>query len=619
MNNSERVFDAQEVSLLIKSLLSEKERYKQDKLAQKIGNMKDERTAEFVAELFYSDDTYIRNIVIEIFATLGEKALPVLKEKLVDSDRNIRKFVLEALKDIKCKSSCEVALVALDDQDENVVEAALEVIAKQSYKEAEDKLIEMLKNTSSVWSINALIRTFEKLGIKNISGVIEEKISSMDINTIEESILVNTFVRALGSIGSYDDIEVIINKYSKDFAIDNSNLIFGLSNLINKNETSGLSEGNLRELKKVLKEQWDYQDSGQVLNSIAAFVKLQFDFFLNDIKEILNFYKTDEFFKESLYENIQGLKEIPSGFVEELLTSDEPELAMIGLKLIHAKQIPGYNMIVEEMCEVGDRDLSELAICIISEVSEYKNTQLLERLTNFSEKAQIAAIERKDSTELNNIEFFIFELENKNQKVRKAAAQKLASISEKINIEQLEKIVRRNPGEEGIEALELLFRFNADVGLIHIASRTDSMNDNVRAGLIEIMERSSENVFYSFMNTMINDPSHLVRRKAIKALQKRIDDRSLQLLKKLYTDESDTINRMEIVLDLHKFNNDIAFNIITDATMSSDTLTRIASVRSMSLFKSSRANIVLKTMLNDQLEEVREAAKQALHNSEVLI
>jgi len=618
MNNNENRFNEQDLTLLIKSLLIEKERYKQEKLAQKIGSMKGERTAELVADLLYSDDAYMRNMAIELLIALDEKALPVLKEKLSDKDRNIRKFALDALKHIKAKHSSEIALAALDDQDENVVEAALEVIAQQSYKESIGKLLDILEKTSSIWITNALLSTFERLHVKKLSGVIAEKILSMDATTLEKNILMNTYVRTLGTIGSYPDIELIIYKYSKDFMIDNSNLLFGLSSLIVNNKICKLPEEIVGELERIFKEHWDYKDSSQLLVSMTAFVQLQMDFFLHGIREIYRLYKGEEFFIENLYDLIQKLDEIPASFVNEILTCEEPELVMMGLKLIHTKQIRGFNSIVEKLCNSQDRDISKLAICIITEIDSYKNTLLLERLKDFSEEAEVASVESKCTMESQVIDFLLLKLEHQSRKVRKAAAQKLALLPGKVNIELLEEIVRRNTGEEGIEALEVLFRFNANVGWKHITSRMDCINENIRAGLIDIIEFSSDSVFYSFMNTMINDPSPVVRKKTIKALNRKIDDRSLHLLKKLYDDESDTVNRMEIVLNLYRFNNDNAFNIVIDAASSSNTLTRIAAVRSLSFFNNSRANVVLQRMLNDQVEEVRESAKEALCKTEVI-
>ena len=614
MNNDITIFDEQEMKVHIKELLTEKERYRQEKLAQKIGSMKDERTAAFVADLLYSKDAYIRNIAIEILITLSEKSLTVLKEKLSDKDRNIRKFALDALKYIKGTQSYEIALEALEDEDQNVVEAALEVIAEQQYTEAEEKLCEILKKTSSVWIINSLLRTFASLNLKHLLGDMEEKIFSLNATYMEKNILVNTYVRALGSLGSYINIDSIISQYSKKFVIDDSNLVFALTCLITKTEISEFSEVLIKELEGILREHLDYKNSDQILAFVAALVKLQLNFFLDDVEEIYNFNKREEFFKEALYELVEKFENIPKDFIYRILGCKEPELVLMGLKLIYTKQIPGFNKLVEELCDSMAREISMLAIHIITDVGSYKNTLLVERLSEYYEEAAVASVDN----ETQEIENLLLKLEHKSPKVRKAAAQKLVSRFEDVNIKLLQKIVRRNSGEEGIEALEVLFRFDASMGWNYINSRMDDMNGFVRLGLIDVIEWSEDDAFYCFMSTMVNDPSAVIRRKTIKALNNRINDKSLNLLKKLYGDESDAQNKIKIISNLYRFNSDDVLNIVNDASLSRYTLSRLASVKALSFMKSREAVSILQRMLTDQVEEVIEAATQALYKKEVL-
>jgi HEAT repeat protein len=582
MDNGKNGFDEQKVITLIKNILIEEDKYKQEKLAEKIGSIKDEKTAELVADLLYSEDAYIRNTAIELFIALGVNSLQVLNEKLSDTNRNIRKFALDALKYIKGKRSCEIAMAALDDPDENVVEAALEVIAEQSYKEAAGKLVNIFDDTNSIWIINALIRTFDKLGLKELSVVISEKIFSINASAIERNILMNTYVRALGSIGSYGDIDLILYKYSKDFIIEDSNLVFGLCSLIVNNKITSLSENTVLELERIFKESWDYKDISLLFVSISAFVQIGIDFFLPNIKEIYYSHRGEEFFIEDLHNVLQKFDSIPDSFINELLSSEEPELSMLGLKLKDKKNIANLNSM------------------------EYR------------EEAEANFVEKKDSIETSDIDLLLSKLEHQNPRVRKLAAQKLVELSEPKNVELLEEIVMRNQEVEGLEAIEVLFRLNSDIGLKHISSRMDSKNANIRAGLIDIMEYSSDCNFYEFMNTMINDPSQKVRRKTIKALSRRNNDESLRLLLKLYKNEYDAVNRMDIVSNAYKFSNDTAFKLLCDAADSNDILTRIAAARSLGKCDNVMAGDVLQRMLSDPIEEVREAAKEALSGVEVM-
>ncbi|MBA1334460.1 MAG: hypothetical protein HPY66_2309 [Firmicutes bacterium] len=618
MDKDKTGFNEKELAAFIERLVGEKERYQQEKIAQKIGDMKFEQTAEFVAELLYSADAYIRNIAIEILVSLGEKALPALERKLLDKDRNIRKFSLDALRNIRTVQSCEIALKALDDPDENVVEAVVEVIAEQQYTEASGRLADMLKRTDSVWVLDALIRAFARLGVKGITGEIDESILNLRATNIKKSILINTLVKSLGTIGSSQDIEKVLNTYSVEYKVDDSNLIIGLSGLIVNNNVSLLSKAAIAEIERVFKEYRDYSDAELTLLLIAASVKLQLVFFLDDIKEIIFLHKGEEFFIESLFDLICTLNDIPHDFINRLLYSEERELILIGLKLIYKKHICGFNSIVEELCNSEDSELSKLAINIISDLDCYRNISLLESFTDFNEEAAKVAVEGISVLDAKIVDFLFSKLEHQSQKVRKAASAKLVSLASEICIERLEGIVKRNRGEEGIEALEVMFKFDRNLAWKYITARLDSWDDRVRTRLVDIVVGGDDCNFYSFMETLINDPSTAVRKKAIKTLCRRIEDRSLQLLEKLLQDESDVANRKDIISNLYRFNNDKALNIVIEAAGNSDALIRLAAVRSLGLFGDERANSVLREMLNDQVEEVRESAGEALHRAEVV-
>jgi HEAT repeat protein len=181
----------------------------------------------------------------------------------------------------------------------------------------------------------------------------------------------------------------------------------------------------------------------------------------------------------------------------------------------------------------------------------------------------------------------------------------------------LEEIVIRNQGEEGVEALEVLFRFNESIGWDYINSKVDCSNESVRVELVDIVKRTDDDVFYSFMTKIIDDPSPAVRKKVIKALNNRMNERSLCLLKKLYQVECDSVNKMEIVSNLYKFNSDNAFYIINDAAFSSDILTRMAAVKALSFINGSKADDMLCRMLDDKVIEVIDAAKAALCKKEM--
>lgn len=572
--------DQQELINLLQRLQSEKLKFNQEKLSQKIISYKSESAAELIAGLLYSEDVYIRNTAIEMLIAMGECALEVLSEKAADGNRNIRKFALDALKNIPGKHSCEMAMAALDDKDENVVVVALEVIAHQKYKEAEHKLLCLLGETYSLWILNELIRTFASLELKQHVGVIEEKILALDVTDLEKNLLANTFVESLGSLGSARHIPHILHHYSKAFTLDEDTFIGTLRNLVIKSDVSELSQKTVEELGQVFKAHWDCRDSDKIMDAMGALVKLQMDFFLDDIEEIYDLNRDKDFFSEDLFSLTKNLQVIPEHVLYKLLKSNEPGLVVLGLRLVHEKRMMIDAGMVEMLCRSAD-----------GEVAQWAN--------------EIAA-------EFISLEELMHRLDHKSMSIRKTAARRLGAFSDKVSVDFLENIIKDNPGEEGLEALETLFNINESKAWEHINSRMDTLNDNVRIRLIEMVTPSQDEAFYRFMTTMINDPSSVVRRKAIKVLSKRMDEKSLSLLMGLNSAESDSFNKSEIISALYKYDDVKAIDIIHRAAFATDAFLRLAAVRALRHMDSHFTVEILEKMQNDPVDEVQEAAKEAL-------
>ncbi len=76
--------------------------------------------------LLTSDDSQVRNLAVGLLHRKGERAIPFLKEAMRDGDRDTRKFVLDVLSGIKSSGTSEIYVMALADEDPNVVITAVE-------------------------------------------------------------------------------------------------------------------------------------------------------------------------------------------------------------------------------------------------------------------------------------------------------------------------------------------------------------------------------------------------------------------------------------------------------------------------------------------------------------
>ena len=121
-----------------------------------------EVVASEIAPSLASEDVRLRNLSAEILSLLGEPAVPTLGDSLKSDNRDVRKFAVDTLAQIKSKSSINALIIALDDTDINVAASAADGIGElgdTSHVEILEKYID-----SDVWMKCSIIRGIGMLG-----------------------------------------------------------------------------------------------------------------------------------------------------------------------------------------------------------------------------------------------------------------------------------------------------------------------------------------------------------------------------------------------------------------------------------------------------------------------
>lgn len=86
----------------------------------------EELSRELVSLLIVRENTGLRNSVVEVLQTVGEKVIPHLVEHLAHEDAGVRKFIVDIMGGIGSKAALPELTVALADSDANVAAAAAE-------------------------------------------------------------------------------------------------------------------------------------------------------------------------------------------------------------------------------------------------------------------------------------------------------------------------------------------------------------------------------------------------------------------------------------------------------------------------------------------------------------
>lgn len=123
------------------------------------------KAAEAVVGNLASEDVRLRNLSSEVLSKLGDVAVPVLAVQLQSPDRDVRKFAVDSLLDIRSEASKKALVVALDDDDVNISATAADGLGEIGNSDHLEILSTYL-SAPDEWMRCAVIR-----GITTIGGV----------------------------------------------------------------------------------------------------------------------------------------------------------------------------------------------------------------------------------------------------------------------------------------------------------------------------------------------------------------------------------------------------------------------------------------------------------------
>ncbi|MCF6096977.1 HEAT repeat domain-containing protein [Thermovorax subterraneus] len=154
------------VDALIGQLEVETSRAVQEAIVSSLIKIGDRYVAESAAELLKNDDAYVRNAGVEILSILGDSALEVLEKMIKHPDKDVRQLAVNALGEGRLKEAPTLLRkVIAEDEDENVVAAAIEYLGEVGCGEEDREVIMRAANRFSSPFFDYVVKmAIKKLG-----------------------------------------------------------------------------------------------------------------------------------------------------------------------------------------------------------------------------------------------------------------------------------------------------------------------------------------------------------------------------------------------------------------------------------------------------------------------
>ncbi len=116
-----------------------------------------------ISGLGSEDNAGLRNACQEALTKIGKKSAKYLIEVFDESDKDVRKFIVDIIGDIGDPEFCSFLIKALNDEDENVVISACENLGKLKCKDAVKNLLGLL-DASNQWLSFVILESISQIG-----------------------------------------------------------------------------------------------------------------------------------------------------------------------------------------------------------------------------------------------------------------------------------------------------------------------------------------------------------------------------------------------------------------------------------------------------------------------
>lgn len=201
-----------------------------------------------VGRMMRSPDPQVRNGIVEI---IKKSDIPIIRflEKLAkDKDKDVRKFVIDALSREKSEQAIQLIRVALHDTDINIRYTAAEYLGNFGDTGSVDDIEKMLLDSRHLMVTCAGLEALAKIGKSNRKQEILEKFMKENNDPMLNFPLLK-YLGRFGSPSSLDHIESLIDRHPFTFAKE---VIDAVDSIFRYNRMESLPAPLLRKLESMM-------------------------------------------------------------------------------------------------------------------------------------------------------------------------------------------------------------------------------------------------------------------------------------------------------------------------------------------------------------------------------
>ncbi|MEN6348482.1 MAG: hypothetical protein ABFD08_03655 [Syntrophomonas sp.] len=233
------------IDLLVEHLKVEKSRFVREVVINNLKTIPGQELIEKLIPLLRSDDAFIRNSIIDIISEQDELAVSLLKPLIKDSDKDVRKFAIDILFQLKSYHSMELIAETLDDPDINMLITAVEYLGRLEARNFASNINQLFMKTNSILLRCTCLEALAVIGNKESIEVVAERYS--DHNSIGDLELYS-FLKFLAGQGNESHLPFAVSLIKSKGKLMAKEIINAVERVLERAKIEYLPPGIVEEL-----------------------------------------------------------------------------------------------------------------------------------------------------------------------------------------------------------------------------------------------------------------------------------------------------------------------------------------------------------------------------------
>lgn len=529
--------------------------------------------------LYLDENAGARNSAIEALVRLGKKATSLLIEGFHTPNRDVRKFIIDVIGEVKDRRALPLLLRALKDEDDNVRASAVEHLGQMGDLSVVDALIEILEG-GDLWTAFPAADALGRIGDKK---AIPHLLHALSVKALREPVL-----KGLGHLSAPETLQDIIPFLTDPSKTIQEETVRTIGVFYHKGVSADFISGIMNKLcgpeiiAKLVSHAWSKKNDVRV-TAILLLGLMQDERALGPLLEL----STEESLAEDVKRALIFIGKSKPKSLLLLFQADNLSLRRFITEVAVDVASPLYYPVFETLLDDGDGHVRALAAMGLSCIGDPRAAFPIKKL-----------------------------LSDPYEDVQEAAVVALSNLGEGIEVEGIINYLKdKSPILRKNSAL-LLGRLRATESVNALGFALKDGDVSVRQAVVEALSSLKTEESIKYLVFALTDEKAQIRASGALSLGAMGSDRVVEpLILLLLTDSDDTV-RVSAARSLGMIGDRGAVNHLIDVLDDRNGFVVVTAMESLGKLGGDDAKDALIRMLNSEEREIKRTAIRALSSFE---